>query len=87
MMAPIGERRVHPSLGEVTYELRGRTFRRQCAVQAVWHFEQAAARARALEGAAAEKWHELVEASGGSQTMALRSARGMRRRQNVLCLE
>jgi hypothetical protein len=53
----------------------------------VWHFEQAAARARALEGAAAEKWHELVEASGGSQTMALRPARGMRRRQNVLCLE
>jgi glutathione S-transferase len=81
------ERRVHPSLGEVTYELRGRTFRRQCAVQAVWHFEQAAARARALEGAAAEKWRELVAASGGSQTMALRPARGMRRRQSVLCLE
>jgi hypothetical protein len=53
----------------------------------VWHFEQAAARARALEGAAAEKWRELVAASGGSQTMALRPARGMRRRQSVLCLE
>jgi hypothetical protein len=78
---------VHPSLGEVTYELRGRTFRRQCAVQAVWHFEQAATRARALEGAAAEKWRELVEATGGAATMALRPARGMARRHNVLCLD
>ena len=71
----------------MTYEMRGRTFRRQCAVQALWHFEQAAARTRALEGAAAEKWSELVEATGGTATMALRLTRGLRRRQNVLCLE
>ena len=82
-----GERRVHPSLGEVTYELRGRTFRRQCAVQAVWHFEQAAARARALKGAAADRWRDLLEATGGTAMMGLHPARGMRRSRSVLCLE
>jgi hypothetical protein len=82
-----GERRVHPSLGEVTYELRGRTFRRQCAVQAVWHFEQEAARARALKGAAADRWRDLLEATGGTAMMGLHPARGMRRSRSVLCLE
>jgi glutathione S-transferase len=81
------ERRVHPSLGEVSYEMRGRKFRRRCAVQALWHFEQAASLARALEGAAAERWRALLAETGGADTMALRLARGMRRQRHVLCLE
>lgn len=40
------ERRVHPALGAITYELRGRAIRRQCPPQALWHFEKAAALAR-----------------------------------------
>lgn len=87
LVSASGERRVHPSLGEVTYELRGRTFRRQCAVQAVWHFEQAAARARALKGAAADRWRDLLEATGGTAMMRLHPARGIRRHRSVLCLE
>ena len=87
LVSASGERRVHPSLGEVTYELRGRTFRRQCAVQAVWHFEQAAARARALKGAAADRWRDLLEATGGTAMMGLHPARGIRRHRSVLCLE
>ena len=51
------ERRVHPSLGEVTFDLRGVPMRRQCAPQALWHFDKAASLARGLAGPSRDRWH------------------------------
>ncbi|NJD32450.1 MAG: glutathione S-transferase family protein [Gammaproteobacteria bacterium] len=80
------ERRVHPALGRVTYELRGRELRRQCAPQALWHFEKAAALGRALSGTSAGRWADLLHRTGGEQVMALALARPLERRKNVLVL-
>ena len=81
------ERRVHPSLGEVTYELRGRTIRRQCAPQALLHFERAALLGRGLAGETGKQWNALLAATGGEDVMSIQLQRHMQRRRNVLTLE
>jgi glutathione S-transferase len=78
--------RVHPTVGQVEYVLRGATFRRQCAVQALWHLERVASRARSLTGASRELWNRLIAETGGQQVMSISLARGIERRNNMLVL-
>jgi glutathione S-transferase len=89
--APAGQRlsasgapRVHPSLGAVTYELRGCAIQRQCAPQVLWHFEKAAALARSLTGESRGRWHDLLQRTDGAAVMALTLDRGIERRDNLL---
>jgi hypothetical protein len=77
---------VPPSLGPVSFEWRGVTMRRNCAPQSLWHFDRAAACARDLEGDSLERWHCLLDRTGGERMMALELARPMRRENNVLLL-
>jgi glutathione S-transferase len=80
------ERRVHPSLGEVTFALRGVSMRRQCAPQALWHFDKAASLARGLAGANRDRWHALMQRTGGAAVMATTLARPIAHSNNVLVL-
>jgi len=80
------ERRVHPSLGEVTFDLRGVPMRRQCAPQALWHFDKAASLARGLAGSSRELWRALMQRTGGAQVMSISLARPIEHRDNVLVL-
>ena len=91
--APVGhllsqsqERRVHPSLGEVTFDLRGIPMRRQCAPQALWHFDRAASLARGLAGSSRDRWHGLMQRTGGEPVMAIALARPIAHSNNVLVL-
>jgi glutathione S-transferase len=79
-----GDRRVHPSLGEVSYRLRGTTIRRQCAAQALWHFEKAAALARGFTGNTRRRFEEMLRQTGGEDVMGLSLARPLRREDNLL---
>jgi len=80
------ERRVHPSLGEVTFALRGVPMRRQGAPQALWHFDKAASLARGLAGPSRDRWHALMQDTGGAPVMAISLARPIAHRDNVLVL-
>ncbi len=81
-----GEREVHPSVGPMSYRLRGVTVNRECWPQMLWHFDRAAACARELRGDALERWKALLERTGGERVMALELARPLLRADNVLVL-
>ena len=78
------KRRVHPTLGPIEYPLRGVTVRRGCAPQALWHFDLAAAEARALNGPARERCGALMRRVGGESALAITLARPLRRADYVL---
>jgi glutathione S-transferase len=78
--------KVHPTVGEVQYVLRGTTIRRQCAVQALWHFEKASALARSLSGTAKVRWQDVLQRTGGGPVLGISLARGIERRENLLVL-
>jgi len=80
------DRKVHPSLGEITYQLRGCTIKRTCAPQTLWHFDKAAAYARALNGEARTQFDALVRRTGGEQVMAITLARPLKRENYVVVL-
>jgi glutathione S-transferase len=86
LLSQSGKRRVHPQLGPVAFELRGRRVERACAPQALWHFQRATDRARALEGRSAEAFAALLERTGGEAMMGLRLSRPIRRQDYVLVL-
>jgi glutathione S-transferase len=86
MLSAGGERKVHPTLGAIEYEWRGCKVRRASAPQSLWHFERAAALARALEGDAHARFAALIARTGGEQVMAARLARPMKREDYVLVL-
>ncbi len=81
-----GKRRVHPTLGPIEYPLRGITIQRASAPQTLWHFEKAAAHARALSGDAREQFAALIQRVGGEAAMALQLARPIVRQDYVLAL-
>jgi glutathione S-transferase len=81
-----GKRRVHPTLGPIEYPLRGVTVKRASAPQTLWHFEKAAAQARALSGASCDRLDALLKRVGGEEAMSLRLARPIERRGYVLAL-
>jgi len=86
LVAKDGERTVHPTLGAIDYTLRGCAVRRHSAPHALWHFDRAAAQARALANGAAERLGELVRRNGGEAMMAITLVRPMARRDYVLVL-
>jgi glutathione S-transferase len=80
------KRRVHPTLGPITYELRGQIIKRASAPQTLWHFEKAASLARALQGPARERFDALMSRVGGREAMSMRLARPIVRQDYVLVL-
>jgi glutathione S-transferase len=86
LVSASGERRVHPTLGFIDYDLRGCAIHRASAPHALWHFDRAASFARALEGEARARFDLLVERTEGGQMMAIRIARPLKRENHVLVL-
>jgi glutathione S-transferase len=80
------ERRIHPTLGFIEYQWRGCTVHRASAPHGLWHFDKAAAYARALNGEARARFDALVKSCGGEQVMAIELARPMKRENYVLVL-
>jgi len=78
------ERHLHPSLGEISFTLRGRTIRSAGAPHALWHFHKALKRARALTGAAKAQFDTLIQRTGGERVMAITLARPLKRENYVL---
>jgi glutathione S-transferase len=78
------ERQLHPSLGEISFTLRGRTLRAAGAPQVLWHFHKALTRARALTGAAKAQFDALIQRTGGERVMAITLARPLKRENYVL---
>lgn len=87
MVSASGERKVHPTLGFIDYPWRGCTVHRASAPHGLWHFDKAAAYARALTGQARTRFDALVQRTGGEQVMAIKLARPMKREDYVLVLE
>lgn len=86
LVSQSAERTVHPTLGPISYVQRGQRMQRYSAPHALWHFDRAAAKARALTGAAAAQFDQIVKRHGGESTMAISLARPMVRRDCVLVL-
>lgn len=80
------DRQVHPSLGEISYPLRGCIIKRTCAPQTLWHLDKAAAYARALSDGARAQFDALVRHTGGERVMAITLERRLRREKDVLVL-
>ena len=81
-----GQRSVHPTLGPVTYPWRGVTVVRASSPAGLWHFEQAASCARALEGAARQNLTALLERLGGQAMMQITLPRPLCRNDYALVL-
>jgi glutathione S-transferase len=79
-----GERTLHPNVGAIRFELRGTPVTCAGAVQALWHFGQAAAYARTLTGDARAQFDALVRRAGGEQVMGIALARPLERENCVL---
>jgi glutathione S-transferase len=86
MVSASGERKVHPSLGPIEYDWRGCPIRRASSPHGLWHFDKAAAYARALTGEARSRFDALVHRTGGERVMSIRLPRPMTRRDYVLVL-
>lgn len=54
------------------------------APQALWHFDKALRRARALSGAAGAQFGALVQRTGGGRVMAITLVRPLKRENYVL---
>ena len=78
------ERKTHPSIGPIEYSWRGVTVQRASAPHGLWHFDKAAAYARALTGDAKACFDALVGRTGGERVMSIRLARPMVRDDYVL---
>jgi hypothetical protein len=81
-----GERKIHPTLGFIDYPWRGCTVHRASAPHGLWHFDKAAAYARALSGKPRARLDALVQRCGGEQVMAIEPARPMKRENYALVL-
>jgi glutathione S-transferase len=81
-----GERKIHPTLGLIDYQWRGCAVHRASAPHGLWHFDKAAAYARALSGEARARLDALVQRCGGEQVMAIEPARPMKRENYALVL-
>lgn len=81
-----GQRQVHPHVGRVRYAWRGVTIERASQPHSLWHLARAQALAAALPPAEAAALAALLERTGGAEIMAIRTARPIARRENVLVL-
>lgn len=78
------ERKVHPTVGGISFPLRGATIRCASAVQALWHFNKATTLARALSGDARTRFDALVRRTGGESAMAITLGRAIKRQNYTL---
>lgn len=86
LVSQSGERQVHPNVGRVSYAWRGVTMQRGSQPHSLWQLARAQAMADALHGADRDRLTALLGRTGGAETMALRTARPIRRENNVLVL-
>ena len=86
LVSATGERRTHPTLGSIDYELRGCRIHRHSAPHGLWHFDRAAAQARALQGDARARFSALLQRTGGEHVMAIELARPLKRQNCALVL-
>ena len=86
LVSASGERKVHTSLGPMQYEWRDCIVQRASSPHGLWHFDKAAAYARALSGAAKSRFDALVQRTGGHRVMSIRLSRPMTRHDYVLVL-
>jgi hypothetical protein len=87
LVSASGERQVHPTLGFIDYQWRGCAVHRASSMHGLWHFDKAAAYARALQGDARSRFDSLVQRAGGEAVMGIRLARAMKRADYVLVLD
>ena len=81
-----GRRQVHPHVGRISYPWRDVTMERASHPHSLWHFNRARAAAKRLTGADADRLAALLDRTGGSAMMALRTDRAIARKDNVLVL-
>ena len=81
-----GRRRVHPSVGEVSYLFHGVDMKRGSAPHAVWMFARSQELAKALPDAAQARFAALLGRTGGTYMFGLSIAARMGRQNNVLVL-
>ncbi|WP_088306849.1 glutathione S-transferase family protein [Novosphingobium sp. B 225] len=86
LVSQSGERQVHPHVGRVSYAWRGVTMERGSQPHSLWQLARAQAMADGLDGAARDRLTALLTRTGGTDTMALRTARPILRQNNVLVL-
>ena len=80
------EAKVHTSLGNIRYKLRGVEVERTCSPHTLWHFHKVAEEVRGLEGGDADAFDRILSQTGGSEFMLLKLSRCMHRENNVLAL-
>lgn len=81
-----GGRQVHPHVGRISYAWRGVTMERGSQPHALWHLARAQALAAELAPAPAAALGALLDRTGGTEIMAIRTARPITRSENVLVL-
>ncbi len=81
-----GQRRVHPTVGPISYSWRGVTVNRLSSPAGLWHFAQATEWAQSLEGAGAQALNALLERLGGQEMMRIRTTRPVRRLDYMVVL-
>lgn len=87
LVAHDGQRTVHPTLGPISYDWRGVTVNRLSSLGGLWHFDQAAAYTRALEGSAKQAFQALLDRLDGQAMMSITLSRPLRREDYVLVLD
>lgn len=80
------ERRVHPSLGPVSYDFHGARITRGSAPHAVWMFAAAQAHSQAMASDAKARFTALLARTGGTAMFDLQISRPMARQDHVLVL-
>ncbi len=81
-----GERRVHPSLGQVSFDFHGTTITRGSAPHAVWMFQATKKPFATLSGDAKSRFDALLARTNGHKLFELAPMAEMARADNVLVL-
>lgn len=81
-----GQRQVHPSVGNVSYDWRGVRVSRSSQPHMLWMLAQAQDELAAMGDADRNRALALLERTGGTQALSIQLDRRMTRAQNVLIL-
>ena len=81
-----GKRRVHPSIGPITYSWRGCTVQRYSAPQTLWHFAKFQEQLALCQGSDHATVWSLLRRVGGDVASTLKLSRQIVRRNYVLVL-
>lgn len=84
IVSATGDRALHASIGDIRFEFRGSVLTCTAKIHALWHFDQAAAQARTLKGAAKTLFDSLIRRTGGERVMAITLARPLKRENFVV---